>query len=145
MQRLTSLGRTLMLALFVLAIASCSKDDAEPDIRITNGSSSFDVLNDCDIGSGPLATLFTFTLNLAALPAEDIDGIEFDLEWEDGSESQNLFDDNFDIIGNSLEFDWCFRFGSLNWFEIRAKVLADDERQESNEVTIRVNRPSGAN
>ena len=71
--------------------------------------------------------------------------MEFDLLWSDGSESQNRFEDDFNLSGGMLDFDWCFRFGTLDWFELDVKVLANDEEIESNIYTIRVEKPDGAN
>lgn len=76
----------------------------------------------------------------------DIDGIEFDLTWSDGDQSNNRFSSNFNENGNTVSFDWCFRFGEeQDWFELDMKILAEDEEVESNEFNIRVDRPEGAN
>ena len=131
-----------------IAVTSC-KDSASSDapfIRLDEAAYSVIDLNGCNIDSGSPATRFLFTLNFESSPEVEIDGIEFDLLFESGTEGQNIFEDNFEITGNSLEFDFCFRFGSASsWVEIYPFILAENEELESNKITIRIEKPEGAN
>lgn len=136
---------TLIIAFAVLLMTACSKDDDMRPLKATSGSSSFDVLNDCDIGSGSNATSFTFEIELDSPPMIELGGVEFDLKWSDGDESDDAMDDDIIITGSTVAWDWCFRFGGTDWFEIKAVVLDDNLKAASNEVTIRVNKPAGAN
>ena len=136
----------LCIACLSLLMVSCDKDD--DDVRplsAKSGSSSFDMLNGCDIGSGPMATEFIFEIELAMAPTMQLGGVEFDVEWADGDVSEDRFEEDIIISGTTIEYDWCFRFGSLDWFEVKATVVDDDRNPLSNEVSIRVNRPAGAN
>ena len=131
------------VVLFLLAV-SCKDDDVRP-LSASSGGSSFDELNMCDIGSGAMATVFDFQIELTAPPTIPLGGVEFDLEWSDGDTSDDIFENDLDISGSTVEFDWCFRFGSTDWFEIKATIVDDDRKPLSNSVTIRVNKPAGAN
>lgn len=136
-----------MTVLF-LSVSACKDDSASSNsasIEITNATVTFIDVNDCDIGSGPEATEFLFTLSIDATPGIDINGVEFDLIWSDGEEDPNIFSEDFNIAEGTLDFDWCFRYGTTEWFELDMKILAEDEEIESNEYNIRVDRPNGAN
>lgn len=139
----------LFASIFLLAltVTSC-KDSTSSDssfIEITEGTYSVVELNNCNIDAGDPATRFQFVLDFESSSEVEIDGIEFDVLFEGGTEVQNLFEDDFDVFGNSVEFDYCFRFGSSSsWVEIYPSILAEDEELESNEITIRIERPEGA-
>lgn len=140
------LAKKLPIIIAFLILTSCSDDDeVQPTVRIVDGMSSYDVLNDCNIGSGDLATDFNFDLDIETTGNIEIDGVEFDIEWSDGSESLNRFEDNFVVVGNSLLFDWCFRFDYTEWFDLKITLLAGNEEIESNQFTIRVEKPEDAN
>lgn len=136
-----------IMGLIALLGTSC-KDSASSDspvIQITEGSYSVVELNGCDIDSGDPASSILFVLDFESSSGVEIDGIEFDVLFESGTELPNFFEDDFDITGNSLEFDYCFRFAGSSWVEIYPLLLAEDEELESNEITIRVEKPDGAN
>ena len=123
---------------------STSSDDIS--VEITDGSAAVIELNTCDIDSGSFATEFRFTLQLDAPSDVDIDGIEFDLTFQSGADISSLLQDSFNRSDQTVQFDYCFRYGSHgDWFELNLKILAEDEEIESNEYTIRVDRPEGAN
>lgn len=138
---------TTSILLFFILISCKDNSSSSSDITvtITNGTAAPIELNQCNIGSGSLATEFLFLLEYQSSDEIDIDGVEFDLTWSDGDGSQNIFENSFSDDNNILDFDWCFRYGSTEWFEIDVKILAEDEEIESNEYTIRVDRPEGAN
>lgn len=93
-----------------------------------------------------MATEFLFDIEYEATDEIDIDGVEFDLTWSNGDQSDNRFSSQFNANSNTVSFDWCFRFGNeQEWFELDLKILAEDEDVESNEFNIRVDRPEGAN
>ena len=137
----------LALCIILLSFASCKDDStssAMPIVEITDGSYTVIEINDCDIGGDP-ATEFLFELIYNASSDIDIDGVEFDDLFSSGQEIENNFEDDLDVSGNSLSFDWCYRFGSNEWVELTLKILAENEQVESNEYTLRVDRPEGAN
>lgn len=135
----------LIIVFSTILILGCDKDDDMRPLSATSGGFTFDALNTCDIGSGAMATAFTFQIELESAPMLELGGVEFDLEWSDGDKSEDLFDDDFIILGSTIEYDWCFRFGSTDWFEVRPVIVDSDRNPLSNEVTIRVNKPAGAN
>lgn len=150
MRRLNLLLQFIVAGLLFGITTSCKDDSASSDsgasVEIINATSAIVELNACNIDSGNPATEYLYTIEYLANPAEiDIDGVEFDLTWSDGDEDPNIFTNEFDRNGSTLEFDWCFRFGDTEWFELDLKILADDEQVESNEFNIRVERPDGAN
>ena len=134
----------LSIAAFCMLFLSCKKDDARP-LNATTGGFSYEVLNDCALSSGSNGTRFDFQIELASAPTIPFDGIEFDVVWADGDVSNDRYDDDFIITGSTVEFDWCFRFGSLDWFEVKPTILDADGKALSNEITIRVDKPAGAN
>ena len=132
------------IATIVLLLAACSKDDKHP-LSAASGSSTYDSLNTCAFNSGNPGTLFAFQINLETAPTVTIGAIEFDLEWSNGDESKDIYEDDFTINGSTVEFDWCFRFGSTDWFEVRPTILDENDKTLSNTIKIRVNKPAGAN
>lgn len=143
-----STTKLLILCISLVIVTSCKDDSTSSGditIEIVNGTSTFNELNDCDIGSGASATEFLFSLGFEASDNIDIDGVEFDLVWSDEDEAPNIFTDDFEVTNQTLQFHWCFRYGPTDWFELDLKILAEDEEVESNEYTIRVDRPEGAN
>ncbi|MDZ7717341.1 MAG: hypothetical protein U5K72_04940 [Balneolaceae bacterium] len=139
---------TITIFLLTLIVTSC-KDSTSSEssfIEITDSSYSVVQLNGCDIDSGASATRFQFVLNFDSSSGVDISGIEFDILFESGTEGENIFEDDFEVVGQSLEFDFCFRFGSSSsWIEIYPSILANNEELVSNEITIRIERPEDAN
>lgn len=135
----------LSIAVLALVILGCSKDDEMRPLTVTGSDFSFDTLNTCDIGSGDFATLFNFHLELPSAPTIEVGGVEFDLEWSNGNETENILEDDLVMTGTTISYDWCFRFGSTDWFELRQTLVDPDGKALSNEVTLRVNKPAGAN
>lgn len=137
----------LIIVFSTILILGCDKDDDMRPLSANSGGFTFDSLNTCDIGSGANATVFTFQIELESVPMQelDLDGVEFDLEWSDGDTSEDIFEDDIIISGSTVEYDWCFRFGSTDWFEVKPVIVDSDRNPLSNAVTIRVNKPAGAN
>lgn len=142
---LRSLKWVFLPAILLLFSPACNDDEADPALVLTGVSSSFDTLNECDIGGSTMATEFDFVLEFDRSEGIEIDGVEFDLYWSDGDDDQNNFTDNFDVVGNTVVFDWCFRYGTTEWFELDFKLLANGEEIESNVFKLRVEKPEGAN
>jgi hypothetical protein len=137
-------GLFIIAVLTVLAIG-CSDDDEMRPLSVSQSSSSFDTLNTCDFSSGSNGTEFTFQLQLQSAPAISVGGVEFDLLWSNGNTSDDILEEDVVINGNTVEYDWCFRFGGTDWFELNQTLVDDDGNPLSNEVKVRVNRPVGAN
>jgi hypothetical protein len=129
-----------------IQLVSCKHDESpSPQFQILNGSSSYEDLNECSFSSGNPGTSFDFELDLQ--PADGnatVDQISFDLLWDDGDNEKNIEEDDFTIVGNTLTFDWCFRYGSSEWFELTVRVI-DSNNVKSNSQKIKVNKPDGAN
>ncbi len=142
---------TIRLLIFCISLAiltSCKDDSTSSDditIEIVNGTFSFNEVNECDFDSGASGTEFLFLIEYEASDDIDISGVEFDLIWSDGEEDPNIFDDLFEATNQTLQFEWCFRFGTTEWFELDLKILAENREVESNEYTIRVDKPEDAN
>lgn len=141
---------SIHLALLALTATSCKDDSTSSDdisIQIINVSQSLSELNECDIDSGLPASEFLFDIEYTSSSANiDIDGIEFDLVWSSGDQENNIFTNQFNVNDETLTFDWCFRYGAEEeWIELDLKILAEDEEVESNEATIRVDKPENAN
>jgi hypothetical protein len=140
---------TIIAGILVLTTVSCkdnSTNSSDVSIVITNVTQSIVELNGCDIGSGPMASEFLFDIEYEASEEIDIDGIEFDLNWSSGDQDNNVFVSQFNATNVTADFDWCFRYGAEEqWFELNLKIIAENERAESNEFKIRVDRPEGAN
>jgi hypothetical protein len=135
----------VLFAFSITLMLACSKDDEMRPLSASSGGFTFDSLNTCDIGSGSMATLFDFQIELDSVPTLDLGGVEFDLEWSNGDKSEDIFEDDFIISGSTIEYDWCFRFGNTDWFEVKPTIVDPNRNPLSNEVTIRVNKPAGAN
>jgi len=139
----------ILTIISVILVTTSCKDNStgsdDPSIVITNITSSLLSLNECNIDSGLPASEFLFEVDFDANSDIEIDGVEFDLIFIGGGESPNRFSDDFDLSNEGLEFDWCFRFANTEGVELILKILANDETLESNEVTIKVDKPEGAN
>ena len=148
MKRSETIHFVAILIVVCLTFSSCKDDSTSANgalIEITNVTSNVIELNSCEIDQGDLATEFLFDMEVEASPDLDIDGVEFDLTWSNGDESPNIFTNEFTTGENLVSFDWCFRYGTTEWFELDLKILAENEEVESNEYKIRVNQPNGAN
>lgn len=139
----------IIMGMLVLTVTSCKDDSTSSEdisIEILNVTQSLIELNECDIDSGLPASEFLFEMEYVASTQVDIDGVEFDLNWSSGDQSHNIFTNDFNDDEGTLLFDWCFRYSdNEDWFELDLKILAEDEEVESNEVTIRVDKPENAN
>lgn len=135
--------------MLILALNSCKDDStssSDISIVITNVTQSLLELNECDIGSGPMASEFFFEIEYEASEDIDIDGVEFDLSWSSGDQDNDIFVSQFNADDETADFDWCFRYGNQEqWFELDLKIIAENEDVESNEFNIRVDRPNDAN
>jgi len=147
MKLFSYLSQLVIFCTLVLVLSGCKDDDEEvqPIINLTSATYSVESLNACDIGSGDLASNFIFELEYEASPSLEFDGIEFDLRWSDGDQSNNIVVSTFQRSDDFVEFDWCFRFGTTEWFELDATIVGENETVESNPVTIRVEKPQDAN
>ena len=146
--RKLNLISTLLTILFLTVITSCKDDSTssnQPVIEISQVSATIVDLNDCSIDSNDPATRYNFMLEYDASSEVSIDGVEFDLNWSNGDESPNIFANDVNVEANTVDFNWCFRYGSTDWFELDLKILAEDEQIESNEFNLRVDKPNGAN
>lgn len=141
--------RVIAVYMIVLSAVSCkdnSTNSSDMSIVITNVTHTIVELNNCDIGSGLPASEFLFEIDYEASEEIDIDGIEFDLLWSSGDEEGDIFSGQFNAATETVTFDWCFRYGDEEqWFELDLKIIAENERAESNEFNIRVDKPEGAN
>jgi hypothetical protein len=135
--------------ILLLTAPSCkdnSTNSSDVSIVITNVTPTLAELNQCDIGSGSMASEFLFEIEYEASEEIDIDGVEFDLDWSSGDQDNNIFASQFNATTETVTFDWCFRYGDEEqWFELDLKIIAENERAESNEFNIRVDKPEGAN
>lgn len=135
--------------ILILTSASCkdsSTNSSDISIEIVNVNQSLLSLNQCDIGSGLPASEFLFDIEYEASEGIDIDGIEFDLLWSAGDVDSDIFSGQFKASAETVTFDWCFRYGAEEeWFELDLKIIAENEKVESNEFNIRVDKPDGAN
>jgi hypothetical protein len=138
--------KILLVVLSSSQILSCKDDESpSPQFQILNGSSSYEDLNECALSSGNPGTHFDFELDLQPADASaSIKEVRFDLLWDDGDNEKNIEEDDFTIVDNTLTFDWCFRFGSSEWFEVTVRVI-DENNVKSNSQKIKVNKPDGAN
>ena len=142
--------KSYLKIVFVLLVSchltACSDDDSpSPQFKILSGTSSYEDLNECSFSGGNPGTEFYFHLQLQPADANaSVDKISFDLLWDDGDNEKNIEEDDFTIVDNTLTFDWCFRYGSSEWFEVTVRVI-DENNVKSNSQKIRVDKPDGAN
>lgn len=133
----------LSVLLLALIFMGCSDDD-DFALSASSGGATYDTVNTCG-NTAPYLTRFDFAIELESPPTEDLGGVEFDIEWSDGDIVEDRFEDDLIITGSVVEFDWCFRFGSTEWIELHCTILDEDDNVLSNEVTIRADKPDGAN
>lgn len=149
MRLLTKQTFIIAAGILLLTAASCkdnSTNSSDISIVITSVTQSVSELNQCDIGSGPMASEYLFEIEYEASEEIEIDGVEFDLDWSSGDQDNNIFASQFNATTETVTFDWCFRYGDEEqWFELDLKIIAENERAESNEYNIRVEKPEGAN
>ncbi|MGI9542159.1 MAG: hypothetical protein ACR2MX_02810 [Cyclobacteriaceae bacterium] len=136
-------SKCFLICLLALFTFSCSDD--EPTISITTQAStvSFGDLNTCDIGSGDMATLFEFTIPYQASSAIEIEKVITDWKWSNGDQGTNE-ETNLNNNGASVVYDWCWRFGTLDWVELSARLVTK-QGVTSNSSVVRLNKPDGAN
>ena len=120
--------------------SGCGDSD---DITANSSSFSFIQLNTCDIGSGDLATRFNFRVNYDAALDVQISKVLFDIEWSSG-DSDSAETSSIDDLATSVEYSWCYRFGSEDWVEITHRLVTSNGT-ESNESVVRIDKPDGAN
>lgn len=145
-------NRIFSMAIFIvfMTMISCkdnSTNNNSPSIEINDATATLFQLNTdgCDFGSGNIGSAFLIELNIDSSSDIEIDGIEFDITFVGGAEFENSFTDDFDLTNDGLEFIRCFRFGETQEVIMDIRILANDETIESNEITISIDRPDGAN
>ena len=146
MRNLMYLGCATLIICFTLI--SCKDDSTSSDrtfVEITNAAGTLLELNECSFDSEAPGSNFLFEISFDASSDVEIDGVEFDLSFVNGATFNNIFFDDFDMTNGGLEFEYCFRFEGTDGFELDLKILANNESLESNEVTISIDRPEGAN
>lgn len=136
-----TLLKTLVVAIFFTTVfTSCGDDDP---ITIKDSSATFTDLNTCDIGSGALATRFSFTIPYDKAEDVTISKILFEINWSNG-DTDNSETTNFNDTGSQIEYTWCYRFGSDDWVEI-VHTLELSDGTVSNSSAVTINKPDGAN
>lgn len=73
----------------------------------------------------------------------EIDKIIFDLKWSDGDVGNGV-KTSFNDMGQSIEYDWCYKFGTEEWVEITHRLVTK-QGTISNPSIIRINKPEGPN
>ena len=131
----------IIVALFVSTVfISCGDDDP---ITLGDSSATFTELNTCDIGSGSLATRFSFTIPYETSGDVTISKVLFDINWSSG-DTDNSQTTNFNDTGSRIEYNWCYRYGSEDWVEITHRLELSDGTT-SNSSTVTIDKPDGAN
>ena len=133
---------TLML-LVLLAAISCSKEEAAT-LKISDVSYRVQQLNDCYNGGSTIRISLEVDNNDVMIEKlinqyKDANGNGEKLEFPVQNE---------DIQNGQLEFEWCYFFGEDDWIEEKYKIAGMSNmgvKIESNEFTLRIERPAGAN
>lgn len=137
--------KIMAAVLFILVLASCSKDDEGPSDSITAkaATSSFEAVNTCPMASGSNGTNFHFTIPYSKSSKSEISFITVKLEWPTAPTSSSVAS-NFTDNSTSLTYSRCYRFADQDWVEITQYVVLEGGIG-SNPSKVRVNRPEGAN
>ena len=133
----------LFIPLFFVAVVFNSCGDDDSFVNAQTSSFTFDELNMCDIGGTVTATRFTFTIDYDASEGTEIEEVRFDIDWSSG-DSDDADTGSLTDTGSSVEYSWCYRFGSEEWVRITHTLVTADGK-ESNTSVVQIDKPSGAN
>lgn len=107
-------------------------------------------INTCDIFGGPLGTYFRTTYSYSDADGDVRTGATVFVNYVFANDSSGSFDDTqFSTIGGdgftgTIQSDMCFLFGGASFVDASIRVT-DLAGAESQPITVRILRPSGAN
>ena len=137
----------LFLFLLVAVCISCSKEEPVM-LKIVDAKYRVEKINDPECGDAVNGSSIQVTLEIANI---DIIVEKLVNQYVDEEGRGGKLDEAVNATAaqsGKLSFQWCYLFNESNWFDEKYKLVGmtmNGAPIESNEFTLRINRPDGAN
>ena len=131
----------------ILLLASCTKEEGTV-IEITEASYRVQSINDanCTGINGGSTIQVNLNIKIHSVVVEKLVS-QFNAQNGQGGKDDYTLDPS-QIMDGNLSYNWCYRFDDDDWFEEKFKLVGMTnmgEPIESKQVTLRIDRPIGAN
>jgi hypothetical protein len=135
-----------ILLLITVICLGCSKEDSEPSefVTVRDTDISFTDINTCHAGGGIYYTQFFFAVTYETSPNIEIQKITYSTMVEGTTTTLPQEKYSFDNDGQKINFSLCLKFGNAPYIDFSILLTSVDGIQ-SNNKTVRINRPQNAN